>query len=188
MGFDWKGKHLRVGSVLPHNKKQISEGLRDMSPESIRNRFLGSKRDFSEKELEYLTTLDGHNHYAIGIEERENLKRGVAVIRLVRASHSITEAEVAITIIDEYQRKGLGTLLMNLIILAAIERDIEKLSFTFLPQNEGILKLIKKAGVPVPGPHTHDYIQMFIEIKSLDVEKIKRDLSETFPQIQTFSA
>src|SRR5690606_37675640 len=85
--FDWKEiYHLRVGSVLPHNKKQISEGLRDMSPESIRNRFSGSKRDFSEQELQYLTVLDGQNHYAIGVEERDHLKRGVAIIRMVRSS------------------------------------------------------------------------------------------------------
>ena len=42
MDFDWRDKYqLRLGSVRPHNKKQISEGLRDMSPESIRYRFLG---------------------------------------------------------------------------------------------------------------------------------------------------
>ena len=185
MEFEWKGKFLRVGSVLPHNKKQISEGLRDMSPESIRNRFLGSKRDFSEKELEYLTTLDGWNHYAIGMEERQT-HRGVAIIRLVRASHSETEAEVAITIIDEYQKKGLGTFLMNLIFLAASERKIERLSFTFLPGNEGILRLIQKAGIPLPGPHTHDYVQMFIEMKSLNLKKIKETLSETLPEIKSF--
>ena len=183
--FCWQGKHLRVGSVLPHNKKQISEGLRDMSPESIRNRFLGSKRDFSEKELEYLTTLDGWNHYAIGIEERD-LKKGVAIIRLVRSSHSETEAEVAITIIDKYQKKGLGTFLMNLIFLAASERNIERLSFTFLPGNEGILKLIQKAGIPLPGPHTHDYVQMFIEMKSLDLQMIKETLSQTLPEMTSF--
>lgn len=187
MDFDWKGKfHLRVGSVLPHNKKQISEGLRDMSPESIRQRFLGSKREFSDRELEYLTVLDGWNHYAIGVEEREQLKRGVAVIRLVRSSHDETEAEIAITIIDEYQRMGLGTFLMNLIILAAIERKIEKLSFTFLPQNEAIVKLITKAGIPLPGQNNQDYVQLFIDLKSLDIEKIKSQLATILPGIGTF--
>lgn len=187
MDFDWKGKfHLRVGSILPHNKKQISEGLRDMSPESIRQRFLGSKREFSDRELEYLTVLDGWNHYAIGVEERVQLKRGVAVIRLVRSSHDETEAEIAITIIDEYQRMGLGTYLMNLIILAAKERKIEKLSFTFLPQNEAIVKLITKAGIPLPGQQTRDYIQLFIDLKSIDAENIKAQLATTLPGIGTF--
>lgn len=187
LDFDWKGKyHLRAGSVQPHNKKQISEGLRDMGPESIRNRFLGSKRDFSEQELQYLTVLDGWNHYAFGIEEREKLKRGVGIIRLVRSSHSEKEAEIAITIIDEYQRMGLGEFLLNLIILAAMERDIEILSFTFLPQNASIHRLVKKAGVPIPGPHNQDYTQLFLDVKTLDVEKIKSRLRPILPAIDNF--
>lgn len=187
MDFDWKGKyHLRAGSVQPHNKKQISEGLRDMSPESIRNRFLGSKREFSETELLYLTILDGWNHYAFGIEEREKLKRGVGLIRLVRASHNEKEAEVAITIIDEYQKMGLGSFLLNLIILAALERKIETLSFTFLPQNDAISKLIHKAGKPIPGPHNQDYTQLYLDLKKTDVEAIKSQLRSILPLIDTF--
>lgn len=189
MNFDWKEKfHLRLGSVLPHNKKQISEGLRDMSPESIRNRFLGSKRDFSEQELQYLTVLDGWNHYALGVEEREGRKRGVAIVRMVRASHSDREAEVAITIIDDYQRRGLGTLLMNLIILAAMEREIKLLSFTFLPQNDAIVRLIQKAGIPIPGPQNQDYVQLFLDLNAFDVEEIKARLTSTLPVIGTFQS
>lgn len=157
-----------------------------MGPESIRNRFLGSKRDFSEQELQYLTVLDGWNHYAFGIEEREKLKRGVGIIRLVRSSHSEKEAEIAITIIDEYQRMGLGEFLLNLIILAAMERDIEILSFTFLPQNTSIHRLVKKAGVPIPGPHNQDYTQLFLDVKKLDVEKIKSRLRTILPAIDNF--
>ena len=185
--FDWKGKyHLRAGAVRPDNKKQISEGLREMSPESIRNRFLGSKRAFTEKELQYLTSLDGINHYAFGIEEREKLKRGVAIIRLVRSSHSESEAEVAITIIDEYQRMGLGAALLNIIILAALERKITKLSFTFLPENTGIVKLINSIGLPERGQSSQDSMQLFLDLKKLNVETIKSQLVRILPSIDTF--
>lgn len=158
-----------------------------MSPESIRNRFLGSKREFSDQELQYLTTLDGWNHYAIGLEERDGQKRGVAIVRLVRASHDIHEAEVAVTIIDEFQRKGLGELLIDLIILAAVERDIERLSFTFLPVNDGIIKLIHRIGAPYPGPQNQDYMQLFLDLSKIDQNEIKRKLSETFPGISNFN-
>ncbi len=184
--FEWKAFHFRVGSVRPHNKKQISDGLRDMSPETIRYRFLGSKRDFSERELQYLTVLDGWNHYAIGIEERENLKRGVGIVRMVRASHSETEAEIAITIIDEYQKMGLGMFFLDLVVLAALERKIETLSFTFLPQNEAIVKLINRTGVPIPGPHNQDYVQLFLDLKTVKTEEIKTRLGKTLPSIGTF--
>lgn len=185
--FDWKEQfHFRGGSILPQNKKQISDGLRDMSSESIRNRFLGSKREFSDKELQYLTVLDGWNHYAFGIEERDQNKRGVAIGRIVRSSHSDKEAEVAITIIDDYQRKGLGSVLIDIIILASLERGIERLSFTFLPQNEGIFRLIKKAGTPITGPQNKDYVQIFLDIKNTDLEAIKSRYSKTIPIFKSF--
>lgn len=185
--FDLKGlRHLRVGSVLPRNKDQIKEGLRDMSPESIRYRFLGSKKEFSDKELQYLTELDGWNHYAIGVEEMNGHHRGVAIIRLVRSGENPVEAEIAITIIDEYQKKGLGTFLMDLIFLAAMERNIHRLSFTFLPQNEGIIHLIDKAGAKYTREQTHYYVQLYLDLKSLKVEEIKSRLQKTLPVIGTF--
>jgi acetyltransferase len=185
--FNWKNKfHLRMGSVLPQNKQQISNGLRDLSSETIRYRFLGSKRDFTEKELEYLTVLDGRNHYAVGIEETQPTKRGIAIVRLVRSSHSQSEAELAITVIDEYQKMGLGTLLLDVIILAAIERNIEVLSFTFLPQNKSIVKLIQAFGQPILGAHSPDYSQLLLHLKTLDIENIKSRLSKTLPVIETF--
>ena len=177
LDLDWKDKHhLRVGSVLPKNALQISKSLKDMSAESIRNRFLGSKKEFSQQELDYLTQLDGHNHYAIGIEERDRPQRGVAIVRMVRSSDEPQQAEIAISMIDEYQKIGLGKLLMNLITLAAYERKITKLSFTYLPQNDGIIRLISKMGVLIPGPHTHDYVQTFLEIGPEDIERIKAEL------------
>lgn len=184
--FEWKMHNFRVGSVRPHNKKQISDGLRDMSPETIRYRFLGSKRDFSGRELQYLTVLDGWNHYAIGIEKRDKSKRGVGIVRMVRASHSETEAEIAITIIDEYQKIGLGSFFLDLIILAAFERKVERLSFTFLPQNQAIVKLIKQAGPPVSGLHNQDYVQHFLDLKTVNLEEIKTRLAKTLPLIDGF--
>lgn len=184
--FEWKDYALRIGSVLPSNKRDISEGLRYMSPESIRYRFLGSKKEFTEKELEYLTVLDGWNHYAIGILEQHDPKRGIAIIRLVRSSKNPQEAEIAITIIDDYQRKGLGTFLMNLMLLAARERDINLLTFTFLPQNEGIIHLIERLGPPVTKEFSHYYVQLSMDISELDIEAIKSRLVKTLPMIGTF--
>lgn len=187
LDFDWKNLYkLRVGSVLPANKEQISHSLHDLSHESIRHRFLGSKKEFSNAELDYYTSLDGWDHYAIGMEERENPKRGIATARLVRSTLDSVEAEIAITIIDQYQSIGLGGLLMRLIVLAASEREIERLTFTFMPQNEGIIKLIHQIGPTRKSSTEMDYVQLFMDIKDVDLEKIKSQLVKSLPAIGTF--
>lgn len=185
----WKNQYkLRIGAVLPSNKDQISRSLRDLSSESIRNRFLGTKKEFSPVELEYLTNLDGHNHYAIGIEESEKPHRGIAIARLVRSSTDPKEAEIAITIIDEYQNMGIGSMLIQLIGLAAMERDLERLTFTSLPQNTGITRLISKIGPYQTNSRALDYVQYFIETKDINIEKLKSQLVPLLPSIGTFGS
>ncbi len=156
-----------------------------MSPESIRNRFLGSKSGFTDEELSELTELDGRNHYAIGVEEI-SAKRGVAVIRLARSLEDPAEAEVAITIVDGYQKQKLGTLLLGLLILAATERKVASLSFTFLPTNEGIQKLVAKFGHPSRGANTQDTRQLLLDLGQLDLALLKERLVPCLPEIGNF--
>lgn len=186
--LDWNKSKLRMGPIHPNNKTQINEGLRYMSPESIRNRFLGVKKAFSETELDYLTHLDGWNHYALGIEEREKPGRGIALGRLVRSESDTKEAEIAIVIIDEYQGMGLGTLIIRLLALAAKERDIERLTFTTLPQNSHILSLIHKIGPYEVGYSSMDYVQLKMEMKNVDTQKLKSLLVPHLPWIDTFDS
>lgn len=183
--FEHRGKELRVGSVLPHNKKLIADGLQYMSPESIRNRFLGIKSGFSDRELNYLTNLDGLNHYALGVQEMFDENRGVAIIRMVRLQEDPDTAEIAITIIDSYQRQGLGSLLLDLILLAALERNIKNVFFTYLPQNSGIEKLIQKKGAHIAGERSQDFIQYNLDIRGQE-EVIKARLKASLPQIDSY--
>ena len=180
--FSLNGRNFSIASLTPADRAQIQAGLRYMSHESIRNRFMGSKKEFTEKELDYLTSLDGWNHYALGVEEADAPHRGVAVIRMVRSESKPDEAEVAITIIDEYQKLGLGSFLLDLMVLAAKERDIFYFSFTFLPQNEGIVRLIEKKGVPWL-KRSHDSVRMVLSLRDLNLDELRKRVGLILPEI-----
>lgn len=149
-----------------------------MSSESIRNRFLGSKKEFTTNELDYLTDIDGDNHYAIGLAEASRYKRGIGVVRLVRSEIDPEMAEVAVTLIDEYQKLGLGMLLMDLIFIAAHEKGYKKLSFTYLPQNGGIVRLLNKYGSPLKGRSNIDFEEVFFELRQVNRKEISERLRE----------
>lgn len=180
--FTLAGTGFNVASLTPADRAHIQAGLKFMSHESIRNRFMGSKKEFTEKELDYLTSLDGVNHYALGVEEASGQHRGVAVIRMVRSESEPAEAEVAITIIDEYQKMGLGSFLLDLIILAARERQISRFSFTFLPQNEGIVRLIRKKGAPAL-LRGYDSVRMLLSIADIDLNLLRTRVRSVLPAI-----
>jgi len=187
--LDWKNDlKFRLGTILPPHRGQISRSLKDLSSVSIRNRFMGSKKEFSPQELEYLTNLDGWDHYAIGIEERDTPNRGVAVARLVRSQTEKHEAEVAITVIDAYQGMGLGSLLIRLITLAASERDLDTLTFTTLPQNSELKHLILKIGVPTVVSIASDYEALNLDLRSIDLGVITSQLVPFLPEIGTFGS
>lgn len=183
--LDWKLDFpLIISAIRPENKRQIADGLELLSHKSIRNRFQGGRKGFTESELNYLTDLDGINHFALGIAEATDEQRGIAIIRMVRSSHDARDAEVAVTIIDEYQKMGLGSLLMDLIFLAALERNLDRLTFFFLPQNEGIVKLIKRLGMPIQREVSSDHVEMVIELKQVDEAKIKARVAPFLPAIE----
>ena len=142
------GIELEGGMVLPTHYSKIKNSLKDLSIESIRHRFLGIKKDFSDAELSALTHQDNIDHVAIGLMEKNGLQRGVALARFVRDTNDKTKAEFAITIIDEYQKLGVGTKLLGILIEAAKEKGIRTLTFSFMPENEAILKLVRKFGTP----------------------------------------
>lgn len=185
--FLWQGKyHLRLGSVTPNKKTKISQGLRNLSHETIRYRFMGPKKEFTPAELEYLTELDGVNHFALGIEEASGRERGVGIIRMVRSSIEPETAEVAIVLIDEYQKIGLGTLLLEAIVLAAHERKIKTLSFSLLPTNQQLVRLLRKVAPCKQKMHTHDIVQYVYEMDQIDIKKIKESVSLKITELSHF--
>ncbi len=185
--FLWMKKyHLRLGSVTPDTKSKISQGLRNLSHETIRYRFMGPKKEFSTTELEYLTELDGWNHFALGLEESGGRERGVGIVRLVRSAIDSKIAEVAIVIIDEYQRVGLGTLFIEAIVLAAHERKIETLSFSLLPSNTQLVKLLQKVAPCEMTVNTMDIIQYVYHMDQIDISKIRENIAKKVPELINF--
>lgn len=174
--FDWRGKRLRVGFLLPESRTKISAGLAFMSKESIRHRFFGIKNGFSEKELKHLTEIDGYHHFALGLEEVDAPERGIGVMRMVRNDLHHEEAELALLLIDDYQRQGLGEFFIKLGLIAAKERGITTLRFTFLPDNEGIRRLIKKFGTPEQEQTAYDEVTFKLKLGAELADAAQKDL------------
>jgi acetyltransferase len=140
------GREFLIRPIQKEDKQRLIDGLTKMSPESIHHRFLGFKKGFSEKELKHLTEVDGHNHFAIavGVLTKENSLEGVGIGRYHINDNDPTTAEVAITIIDEYQGNGLGTKIMEHLIKIALENKITTFEGILETTNDSMIHLIKK--------------------------------------------
>jgi ribosomal protein S18 acetylase RimI-like enzyme len=140
------GCRVLVRPVLPKDKALIEAGLSRLSERSRYIRFRSSRSGFSKQELEYLTELDYDTHFAWGAESLEEPKAGVAVARYVRDPEDPVAAEVAVTVVDEYQRLGLGETLIRFLAVSASINKIERLVGEVLPENDGAMKLFRRLG------------------------------------------
>ena len=88
---------------------------------------MAPKARLTEGELRYLTDVDGVDHFAIGAARRHLMSKdeGVGSARFVRIAEEPDTAEPAVTVIDSYQGKGLGSILLQRLIEAAWERSFE---------------------------------------------------------------
>ncbi|HVW28939.1 MAG TPA: GNAT family N-acetyltransferase [Polyangiaceae bacterium] len=138
--------HLRL--IGPEDKALLLEGFARLSPASRYRRFFAAKRELSPQELRYFTEFDGMNHLAIGaIRVRsDRSEEGLGVARFVRLPDDPKVAEAAVVVVDDYQNKGLGHLLLLRLVAAARERGVERFRATTLADNPAARALMADLG------------------------------------------
>jgi GNAT superfamily N-acetyltransferase len=134
--------------VCAEDREKLRRGFERLSNESRYTRFLTPKSQLSESELEYLTELDGYHHFAIGAElagaERDG--EGMGVARCVRLLDEPHTGEAAVTVVDEFQGEGLGSILLRRLVAAARERDIDNFRATLFVENIPMRRLLEDVG------------------------------------------
>ena len=74
-----------------------------------------------------------------------NKERILGVARYDRVPNTDV-AEVAVAVVDEYQRRGLGGALLAILARAAREHGIKSFTLIVLPENRQMLGLLRKMG------------------------------------------
>lgn len=140
---DGQRVHLRL--TRPSDKAMLLEGFERLSADSRYARFMAPKSKLTESELRYLTEVDGVDHFAIGAIRRHLVSKdeGVGIARFVRLQEKPDTAEPAVTVSDDYQGKGLGSVLLQRLIEAAWERDVRWFVTELLADNAASRRMIE---------------------------------------------
>lgn len=141
------GQQIRLRLVRPSDKGGMQRAFAALSAPSRHKRFFAAKVSLSEAELRYFTETDGYDHFAIVAVELDKSGvegNGLGIARAIRIPGDNECAEVAITVIDLMQGRGIGHLLLERLVDAAIERGITRFRFECLAHNQEIQSLIGK--------------------------------------------
>lgn len=143
------GTRVRLRPVRPSDKQRLVDGLARLSLESRWGRFFSPKAHFTPQELRYLTEFDGVNHFAIGAVEiigrRKEEGAGLGLARFVRLADEPEIAEVAIVVADDMQGRGIGHLLLERLVAAAIQRGVKRFRSQVLARNSRVRDMIADA-------------------------------------------
>lgn len=101
------GSAVLIRQVRGTDAPLLADGFARLGAASRQMRFLGVKKDLSAAELRYFTDVDHHDHEALGALDPSD-GRGVGVARYVRDADDPLAAEIALTIADDWQGRGLG--------------------------------------------------------------------------------
>ena len=136
----------------------LADGFARLSTQSRWMRFLGTKTSLSAAELRYLTDVDHHDHEAIGALSAAD-GRGVGIARYVRDANDPRSAEIAVTIVDDWQGRGLGTELLAQLSDRARQAGIDRFTALVSTQNAAMAGLLRKLGACLVsrGPGTVEY-------------------------------
>lgn len=141
------GERIKLRLVSAGDRQRLSDGFGNLSSASRQKRFFGAKQSLSAAELRYFTEVDQIDHFAIGVVELHPGGQegdGIGIARFIRHPSDSECAEVAITVIDRMQGKGVGRLLLEKLIEAAVDRRIRRFRFECLMHNVEIQRLVQR--------------------------------------------
>jgi GNAT superfamily N-acetyltransferase len=143
------GSRVEIRALRPDDRAAILAAVGHTSERSLYRRFFAARRSFSEKEIAFFLNVDLISHVAL-----------VAVVRHDDGGVEIAgggryivlqpgRAEAAFTVVDQFQGRGLGTVLLR--HLAAIARDagIHEFVAEVLPENTPMLEVFEHSGFPM---------------------------------------
>lgn len=121
----------------------LADGFERLSPRGRFMRFLAPTGPLTARQLSYLTDVDHQDHVAWGV-----LHDGepIAVARFVRLRERPDEADVAVTVIDDRQGRGIGRLLIRVLAVSARAMGVATFHFDVLAENRAMLGMIDSLG------------------------------------------
>ena len=149
------GTPVLVRPIRPEDEPLMVKFHESLSEESIYMRYfhaMNLDRRTAHDRLTRICFIDYDREMAL-VAERENPETGVreilGVARLSSPGGTRSEAEFSVLISDDFQRRGLGTILMTRLLEVGREEGLRRITADILYDNRPMQRLSKKLGFGV---------------------------------------
>ena len=144
------GTEIYFRPVQPTDDSALSDMLYSLSPTSVRRRYFTHTRTFPHKDVQKLTNVDYEQNLAIvGVVPGPEGEDQIVAIAQYFLDPKTMVAEVAFIVQDEWQDKGMGSLLLDYVTKIAKGRGVKSFYATVLPSNKAMLNIFYNSGYKV---------------------------------------
>ena len=131
---------MRVRPIRPSDAAALVSFHALLSPDTIYRRYFSPRPTLTEQDVERFTTVDYQDRFAVVAVSDEAI---VAVARYEKDGSD--SAEVAFVVSDSYQAHGMGSLLLEQLVAAAVERGITQFHADTLVDNVAMQRVFRDA-------------------------------------------
>ena len=144
------GSRIEIRALRRTDESDMLAAIEHTSAQSLQRRFFVMKRHFSDKERAFFMDVDFKNHVAIVAVADEGGRQTIAG----GGRYIVFEAgraEMAFVVIDAWQGRGIGSLLLRHLTKIANASGLDELTAEVLPENTAMRKVFEKFGFhPAP--------------------------------------
>lgn len=162
------GEMINIRAISSDDKQLPLNGFQQLSPQSIKFRFLGLKKELSPDELVYLTEVDQDKHVALAATyNRDNMELIMGIGRFIETegNDSVRTAQIVLAVIDEHQNRGIGSLLFEHLKKIAVQKGITRFEAHVLLGNCRMCELFKHYGTKYICSREYDVVKISCNIK-----------------------
>lgn len=141
------GTRIKIRALRREDEADMLAAIGKTSAESLQRRFFTLKRHFSNTERAYFMDIDFVNHVAIvAVTNESESTREVIVGGGRYVVFEPGRAEMAFTVIDAWQGRGVGSILTRHLVQIATRSGLKELTAEVLPENTPMWKVFGKLG------------------------------------------
>jgi GNAT superfamily N-acetyltransferase len=145
------GSELLVRPLTPADRAAYLRAFEHLSDETRYRRFLAPIKHLTSSEVAYFTNVDHRDHEALIALTREREIVGVA--RYIRFGEGADAAEVAVTVADAWQGRGVGTALLHRLAERGRRAGVKAFRGICLTGNTDMQQLLRELGPGARASH-----------------------------------
>jgi acetyltransferase len=160
----WQGQTIVLRPICDADDEQHKIFIAQLTPEDIRMRFFAFRKELSKLELSRLTHLDRSHEIAFIAERSETDPKSAETLGIVRAvsNEAAHETEIAIIVRSDLKRTGLGSLLLQKMLLYLSNHGAKLVTADVLRENTPMHLFLQAHGFKLDKLRTNKDALVFV--------------------------